>query len=98
METESTTPSLPVQTLQYPWMIFTQNLIENISSGAVMLMVLMVPDWVLFQFEYNDRLWRFVFKTMAECDGGSGDLNIPCQTVATLIVILTNLPQHPLSI
>ena len=34
METESTTPSLPVQTLEYPWRIFTQNLIENISSGA----------------------------------------------------------------
>ena len=33
----------------------------------------------------------FVFKTMAECDGGSGDLNIPVETVpvSQLIVILT---------
>ena len=39
----------------------------------------------------------FVFKTMAECDGGSGDLNIPVETVpvSQLIVILTNLPKHP---
>ena len=39
----------------------------------------------------------FVFKTMADCDGGSGDLNIPVETVAVsqLIVILTILPKHP---
>ena len=34
---------------------------------------------------------------MVECDGGSGDLNIPVETVAVsqLIVILTILPTHP---
>ena len=33
---------------------------------------------------------------MAECDGGSGDLNIPVETVpvSQLIVILTILPPH----
>ena len=38
----------------------------------------------------------FVFKTMAECDGGSGDLNIPVETVrvSQLIVILTLSPPH----
>ena len=42
--------------------------------------------------------WRiFVCKTMAECDGGSGDLNIPVETVrvSQLIVILTLSPPHP---
>ena len=34
---------------------------------------------------------------MAECDGGSGDLNIPVETVpvSQLIVILTISPPHP---
>ena len=34
---------------------------------------------------------------MVECDGGSGDLNIPVETVTVsqLIVILTILPTHP---
>ena len=62
------------------------------------MFVLTVPARVLSQLEYKGRLWRFVFNTMAKCDGGSGDLNIPGETVSTLIVILTNLPQHPLSI
>ena len=34
---------------------------------------------------------------MTECDGGSGDLNIPVETVpvSQLIVILTISPPHP---
>ena len=33
--------------------------------------------------EYNGILPLFVFKTMAGRDGGSGDLNIPAETVTT---------------